>query len=112
MEPFESRERGFETAFVRDEELAFRVRIAALRKLGRWAAETLRSEAPDREALVARALQGADDEALLVDLESELKGTGVSLHRLRGRLAAFVQEAAREVHDGAASGANQSTTRS
>ena len=37
METFESRERGFESAFAHDEALAFRIRFAALRKLCQWA---------------------------------------------------------------------------
>ena len=99
METFESRERGFESAFVHDEQLAFRVRMGALRKLGRWAGDTLHSKTPDgdAEALVARALQGADDETLLADLARDLKGADVSAHRIRARFAAFAQEAAREV---------------
>ncbi len=96
METLQNRERGFESAFAHDEELAFRVRIAALRKLGCWAAETPKSEVVDAQALVARALQGADDETLLADIARDLQGAGVSLHRLRARLAAFTQEAAQE----------------
>jgi hypothetical protein len=113
METFENRERGFENAFAHDEELGFRVRMGSLRRLGRWADETLNSEAPDRDAdaLVARALDGADDEALLADLARDLNGLGVSAHRIRSRLATFAQEAAREVHEGRQSGANHSTTR-
>jgi hypothetical protein len=100
METFENRERGFENAFAHDEEVSFRVRIGALRKLGRWAAETLQREAPDAaaEALVARALEGADDERLLAGLADDLKGAGISGHRLRARLAACMQAASRDLH--------------
>ena len=112
METFENRERGFENAFAHDEELGFRIRMGGLRRLGLWAAQTIGSKTPDSdaEALVARALEGATDETMLSDLASDLKSVGVSAHRLRARLATFVQEAAREVHEGRASGANHSTT--
>jgi hypothetical protein len=104
METFENRERGFENAFAHDEEVSFRVRIGALRKLGRWAAETLQREAPDAAAEAPawlaydRALEGADDERLLAGLADDLKGAGISGHRLRARLAACMQEASRDLH--------------
>ncbi len=98
MDEFEHRERGAENAFVYDEAQSFRVRIAALRKLGRWAAATGRREAPEADALVERALAGAEDETLIADLARDLQGAGVSEHRVRAHLATFVQEAQREIH--------------
>jgi hypothetical protein len=103
MDEFEHRERGAENAFAYDEAQSFRVRIAALRKLARWAAETGKREAPDADAdaAVARALAGVDDETIIADLARDLQGAGMSDHRVRARLANFVQEAAREIHDSA-----------
>ena len=100
MDEFEHRERGAESAFAFDEAQSFRVRIGALRKLGRWAAATANRETPeaDADALVARALAGADDETLIADLARDLQGAAISVHRVRARLATFVQEAAREIH--------------
>ena len=100
MDEFEHRERGAENAFAYDEARSFRVRIAALRKLGRWAAAAAKREAPegDADALVAKALGGAHDETLVADLARDLQGAGVSEHRVRAHLATFVQEAQREIH--------------
>jgi hypothetical protein len=96
MDEFEHRERGAENAFAHDEAHHFRVRIAALRKLGAWAAET--RAGADAGALAARAFEGADDEALIADLARDLQSAGVSEHRVRGRFAAFLQEAQSEIH--------------
>lgn len=98
MDEFEHRERGAESAFAYDEARSFRVRIAALRKLGRWAAATLNREAPEADALVEKALGGADDEAIIADLARDLAGADVSEHRVRSRLATFMQEAQGEIH--------------
>ena len=98
MDEFENRERGAENAFAYDEAQSFRIRIHALKKLALWAAASDPRAAPQADALAPRALEGVSDETLIADLAQSLRGAGVSEHRVRARLAAFVQEAAREIH--------------
>ena len=104
MESFDKREEGFELAFSHSQELRFRARARRNRKLAEWAGGKLGLSGPPLEGyaagFVAREIENADDEALVVDLVKDLEPVAVSEHRIRRRLEEFEAVAMREIQAG------------
>jgi hypothetical protein len=104
MDSFSQREEGFERVFTQQEETRFKARARRDRKLGLWAGETLgltgAALADYADALVARGVAGAADDALVAALGEALQPHDVSQHRIRRRLAEFEAQAMAEIQSG------------
>ena len=71
MESFEDRQKGFEAAFQRDQELAFRITARRNRLFGLWAAERLGLPAGDAAERYAQTVVAQDFEARATMMLSE-----------------------------------------
>ena len=83
MSSFDDRERGFETKFARDEEMAFRILARRNRLLGEWAADKMgltEVEAAAYAKEVIRAdFEEAGDEDVIRKLLGDLTAAGVEI---------------------------------
>jgi hypothetical protein len=85
MTSFDRREEAFEAKFAHDEELAFKARARAMRRLGLWAAGK-RGETGKAAEDYARALIEADigaSDAAFNQLVRDLAGHGVDAGQIR-----------------------------
>lgn len=78
MSGFDDRQRGFETAFVRDEELLFRVTARRNKLVGHWAAAKMGLDPQETDAYAKAVIQADFEEA----------GDGDVIRKLLGDLAA------------------------
>ncbi len=78
MTSFEDRERGFETRFARDEEMAFRITARRNRLVGAWAAGLMKLTPEEREAYCKAVVQADFEEAGDGDVVRKLLGDLVS----------------------------------
>jgi len=103
MTSFDDRERGFETKFARDEEMAFRIAARRNRIVGSWAARQM-GLTPEETDAYAKAVVQADfeesgDEDVIRKLLGDLVGAGVDIDegRIRTALADATVEARRQL---------------
>ena len=91
MTTFDDRERGFESKFAHDEEMAFRILARRNRLLGEWAARQMgltdvESEAYAKEVIRAE-FEEAGDEDVIRKLLGDLTAAGVEMDETKIREA-------------------------
>lgn len=91
MTTFDDRERGFETQFAREEEIAFRIAARRNRLLGQWAAELMKLT-PEETDAYAKAVVHADfeesgDHDVVRKLLGDLLAAGIETDELQVRAA-------------------------
>jgi hypothetical protein len=103
MTTFDDRERGFETNFAREEEMAFRVTARRNKLVGQWAAEKM-GLTPEETDSYAKSVVQADfeesgDEDVIRKLMGDLIAAGVQTDddEIRTALAAKAIEARRQL---------------
>lgn len=83
MTTFDDRERGFETKFARDEEIAFRIVARRNRLLGYWAATQMKLTKEEADAYATAVVQAdfeeAGDEDVIRKLVSDLTAADVQI---------------------------------
>ena len=81
MSTFDDRERGFETKFARDEEMAFRIVARRNRLLGEWAARLMGLTEAEADAYAKEVIRAefeeAGDEDVIRMLLGDLTAAGV-----------------------------------
>src|SRR6478736_10329734 len=81
MTSFDDRERGFETKFARDEEMAFRIAARRNRLVGTWAAKEMGLTPAEADAYAKAVVQAdfeeAGDEDVIRKLLGDLLAAGV-----------------------------------
>ena len=86
MTTFDDRERAFETKYVRDEEMAFRIIARRNRLLGHWAAGLMKLTKEEADAYASAVVQAefeeAGDEDVIRKLVSDLTAAGVSMSEI------------------------------
>ncbi len=91
MTTFEDREKGFETKFARDQELAFRIAARRNRLLGAWAAEKLGLTVEEADAygkaVVQADFEEAGDEDVIRKVFGDLTAAGVEVSEQEVRRA-------------------------
>src|SRR6478736_7178917 len=103
MTSFDDRERGFETKFARDEEMAFRIAARRNRIVGTWAAKEMRLTPEETDAYAKAVVQAdfeeAGDEDVIRKLLGDLVSAGVDIDdaRIRTALADATVEARRQL---------------
>jgi hypothetical protein len=104
MKSLEDRQKGFEAAFQRDQELAFRIKARRNRLFGLWAAERLGLPAGDAADGYARTVVAADFEApgdddVVGKVRSDLaeQGLAITETELRAELSRAAAEARRQL---------------
>jgi hypothetical protein len=106
MDEFDRRRKGFDKFFALSEALRFKALTRRNRAVGEWAAEKLglTADASRRyaDAFAQPQIEGADDEALIARLHGEFVKAGVdmSVHRIRRRFEAAMDEAIGAVETG------------
>jgi hypothetical protein len=101
MNSFEDRERGEESRFARDEEMAFRIQARRNRLLGQWAAERMGLSAVETDAYAKSVVQAdfeeTGDEDVIRKLLGDLTSAGVEIEEadIRAALEAKAIEARR-----------------
>ena len=103
MTSFDDRERGFETKFARDEEMAFRIVARRNRLLGEWAAQKMgltevEGEAYSKEVIRAE-FEEAGDEDVIRKLLGDMTAAGVECDEatIREALGHKLVEARRQI---------------
>ncbi|MEO5641205.1 MAG: DUF1476 domain-containing protein [Sphingomicrobium sp.] len=83
MTSFDDREKGFETKYIRDEEMAFRVVARRNRLLGQWAARRMGLTEVEGEAYAKEVIRAefeeAGDEDVVRKLLGDLTAAGVEI---------------------------------
>jgi hypothetical protein len=104
MKSFEDRQKGFEAAFQRDQELAFRITARRNRLFGLWAAERIGIPAGEAAEGYAKTVVAADfempgDDDVLSKVRSDLAEKGIVLTEteLRAELSRAAAEARRQL---------------
>ncbi|MBU3078953.1 DUF1476 domain-containing protein [Sphingomonas quercus] len=103
MTTFDDRERGFETKFAHDQEMAFRVTARRNRLIGQWAAGLMGLTAAETDAYAKAVVQADFEEAGDEDVIRKLLGDLVSANvdmdeaRIRAQLDASTIEARRQL---------------
>ena len=103
MTTFDERERGYETKFAHDEEMAFRITARRNRLIGSWAAELMGLTAAETDAYAKAVVQAdfeeAGDEDVIRKLLGDLTSAGVATDepRIRAMLNEKTIEARRQL---------------
>jgi hypothetical protein len=106
MTLFDERERAFESLFVHEEDLRFRVRARRNRLFGSWAAEQIGLSGAEHDEYVASflrcALERRPDELLIDRVRAAFLAHGVPAFdgRIRAALTEGWRRAALEIRDG------------
>lgn len=103
MTTFDEREKGFESKYKRDRELAFKAQARRNKLLGLWAAEQMGLDADTAAAYAKEVVQAdfdepGDDDVLrkvLADLEA--KSVDIDAFRLRKKMNALMLDAQDQV---------------
>lgn len=89
MTTFDDREKGFETKFARDEEMAFRIVARRNRLLGEWAARLMGLTEVEGEAyskeIIRAEFEEAGDEDVIRKLLGDLTAAGVEIDEAKIR---------------------------
>ena len=95
MTTFDDRERGFETNFAREQEMAFRVTARRNKLLGQWAAQKMGLTAEETDAYSTAVIQAdfeeAGDEDVIRKLVGDLTAAGVAIDDATVRAALDTQ---------------------
>ncbi|CAN5166593.1 DUF1476 domain-containing protein [soil metagenome] len=103
MTTFDDRERGFETKFARDEDMAFRITARRNRLLGVWAAELMKLTPEETGSYATSVVQAdfeeAGDEDVIRKLLGDMLAAGVEVEdvTIREALNAKTVEARRQL---------------
>ena len=103
MTSFDDREKAFETAFARDQDMAFRVTARRNRLVGTWAAELMGLTPAETDAYAKAVVQAdfeeAGDEDVIRKLLGDLVSAGVDIDdgRIRTALSDKMIEARRQL---------------
>ena len=103
MTTFEDRERGFETAFSREQDMAFRITARRNRLVGAWAANLMGLTAEEADAYCKAVVQADFEEAGDEDVIRKLLGDLVSAQvdmdeaKIRSALGDATVEARRQL---------------
>ena len=103
MTTFDDRERGFESKFARDEEMAFRILARRNRLLGEWAARQMGLTQAEGDAYAKEVIRAefeeAGDEDVIRKLLGDLTAAGIEMDdaRIRETLAHKEVEARRQL---------------
>lgn len=104
MKSFENREKGFEAAFQRDQELTFRIGARRNRLFGLWAAAQLGLAAGEEADAYAKTVVAADfeepgDNDVIRKVKQDLAGKGIDASEadLRSALAQAAAEARKQL---------------
>ena len=106
MSNFDDRERGFETKFARDEEMAFRILARRNRLLGEWAARlmglTEAESAAYAKDVIRADFEEAGDEDVIRKLLGDLTAAGVETDDavIRAEVSHKEVEARRQLMEG------------
>ena len=106
MSNFDDRERGFETKFARDEEMAFRILARRNRLLGEWAARlmglTEEETAAYSKDVIRADFEEAGDEDVIRKLLGDLTAAGVETDDaiIRAEVSHKEVEARRQLMEG------------
>ncbi|WP_156678693.1 DUF1476 domain-containing protein [Sphingomonas profundi] len=91
MTTFDDRERGFETKFARDQDMAFRITARRNRLIGTWAAELMGLTPAETDAYAKAVVQAdfeeAGDEDVIRKLLGDLVSANVDIDEARIRVA-------------------------
>lgn len=83
MTTFDDRERGFETKFARDEEMAFRITARRNKLVGHWAAAQLKLTPEETDAYATAVIQAdfetAGDDDVTRKIVGDLTAAGVEV---------------------------------
>jgi len=103
MATFDKREKGFESKFAHDQEMAFKVQARRNKLLGLWAAEKLglATDAAESYAkqVVISDLEAPGDEDVFEKVHNDLKDKGVSEHQVRREMATLMDVARSQVEN-------------
>ena len=103
MHSFDERQKGYESKFVHDAELAFRAEARRNRRLGLWAAGLLGRSEPEAgayaEALLATALGENGSGRVFEQVSADLRGHA-DPQTVRARMEALLAEAWQELREG------------
>ena len=103
MTTFDDRERGFESKFVRDEEMAFRILARRNRLIGEWAARKMGLTEAEADAYAKEVIRSdfeeAGDDDVIRKLLGDLTAAGVDIDEslIRETLAHKEVEARRQL---------------
>ncbi len=103
MTTFDDRERAFETAFARDEDMAFRVTARRNKLLGHWAAELMKLTPEETASYATSVIQAefeeAGDEDVVRKLLGDLIAAGVDVDdaTIRQKISEKAVEARRQL---------------
>ena len=106
MKSFVEREKGFEAAFKRNQELAFRITARRNRLFGLWAAARLGLPGGEAAEAYAKTVVAADFEApgdadVIAKVQADCAGKGITATKaeLRAELARAAAEARRQLSE-------------
>jgi hypothetical protein len=103
MASFDDREKGYESKFAHDQEIAFKARARRDSLIARWLAPQLKLSAVEteeyRKSLAGHAHEKNHDDALVkrIMADSAAKGVAMTEHRLRRHLSELLEEAHKQV---------------
>ena len=103
MTTFDDRERGFETQFAREQDMAFRITARRNRLVGAWAAELMGLTAEETDAYAKAVVQAdfeeAGDEDVIRKLLGDFTSAGIDIDdsRIRSTLQEKTVEARRQL---------------
>jgi hypothetical protein len=106
MTTFDDREKGFESKFAHDQEMAFRITARRNRLLGQWAAGLMKLTPEETDSygksVVQADFEEAGDEDVIRKLLGDLTSAGVEIDdaRIRAALEAKAIEARRQLMEG------------
>ena len=106
MTTFDEREKGFESKFAHDQEMAFRITARRNRLLGQWAADLMSLTAAEADSYSKSVVQAdfeeAGDEDVIRKLLGDLTNAGVDIDdaRIRAAIDAKAVEARRQLMEG------------
>jgi hypothetical protein len=106
MTTFDDREKGFESKFAHDQEMAFRITARRNRLLGQWAAGLMKLTPEETDSygksVVQADFEEAGDEDVIRKLLGDLTSAGVEIDdaRIRAALEAKAVEARRQLMEG------------
>ncbi|ORE97577.1 DUF1476 domain-containing protein [Aurantimonas sp. 22II-16-19i] len=102
---FNDRGQDFESRYVHDQELRFRIEARRNKLLGLWAAEKLGMTGDDAnsyvQAIISVAFQTPGDDGIFQKIRADFDGAKVeqSDHQIRRHMSEFLVEAERQVRE-------------
>ena len=105
MPTFDKREKGYESKFAHDQEIAFKVQARRNKLLGLWAAEKLGlvADAADSYAkqVVIADFEKPGDDDVFDKVHNDLKDKGVSDHQVRREMTVLLDVAREQIENDA-----------